>query len=453
MKIFLTRFTAVLICVLSCAGANAQTPIAVKVNGLQAPTVTMIVEYFAEDNWKNLQTIKDPQNGTYAGKVSFPHDGQYRFRFSSDPKRWCEFLIVRNDIPVNGIELTLDYTKLMGHPVKLYESNEQNAYMELIPKFNEVTLNKDSLDRFGLQYQQREQAFAKSCSEIAVKFPNTFTANLLARAAPAVIYTGNPDFAQNADSLTRFTALHFMDNMPIQHPDLLHHIAFVRRINLAYQYFEKTKQPDPYIDALMKKALISESMTTYAFKFLLDKMISFRNEPGLSYLITWYADDCTEEGHMEENTRNLLIALDNCKPGKTIEFLTLPDANGKMISSKKVFAENKVTILLFWRANCSHCKEFEPKLEEYYAQYHSNGLGVFAIGTDKTKEEWLVQDKLNESPWSSVFLAYDQRKDFSKRFPVPSTPTLIAVDQNGVVLKRLITRSKIETEIKELLGL
>ena len=453
MKIFLTRFTAVLICVLSCAGANAQTPIAVKVNGLQAPTVTMIVEYFAEDNWKNLQTIKDPQNGTYAGKVSFPHDGQYRFRFSSDPKRWCEFLIVRNDIPVNGIELTLDYTKLMGHPVKLYESNEQNAYMELIPKFNEVTLNKDSLDRFGLQYQQREQAFAKSCSEIAVKFPNTFTANLLAKAAPAVIYTGNPDFAQNADSLTRFTAWHFMDNMPIQHPDLLHHIAFVRRINLAYQYFEKTKQPDPYIDALMKKALISESMTTYAFKFLLDKMISFRNEPGLSYLITWYADDCTEEGHMEENTRNLLIALDNCKPGKTIEFLTLPDANGKMISSKKVFAENKVTILLFWRANCSHCKEFEPKLEEYYAQYHSKGLGVFAIGTDKTKEEWLVQDKLNESPWSSVFLAYDQRKDFSKRFPVPSTPTLIAVDQNGVVLKRLITRSKIETEIKELLGL
>jgi thiol-disulfide isomerase/thioredoxin len=453
MKIFLTPFTAVLIGVLSIAGAYAQTPIAVKVNGLQAPTVTMIVEYFAEDNWKNLQTVKDPQNGTYAGKVAFPHDGQYRFRFSSDPKRWCEFLIVRNDIPVNGIELTLDYTKLMGHPVKLYESNEQNAYMELIPKFNEVTLNKDSLDRFGLQYQQREQAFAKSCSEIAVKFPNTFTANLLAKAAPAVIYTGNPDFAQNADSLTRFTAWHFMDNMPIQHPDLLHHIAFVRRINLAYQYFEKTKQPDPYIDALMKKALISESMTTYAFKFLLDKMISFRNEPGLSYLITWYADDCTEEGHMEENTRNLLIALDNCKPGKTIEFLTLPDANGKMISSKKVFAENKVTILLFWRANCSHCKEFEPKLEEYYAQYHSKGLGVFAIGTDKTKDEWLVQDKLNESPWSSVFLAYDQRKDFSKRFPVPSTPTLIAVDQNGVVLKRLITRSKIETEIKELLGL
>lgn len=432
---------------------QSQTPVAVKVNGLQAPTVTMIVEYFSEDNWKNLQIIKDPQNGTYAGRVNFPHDGQYRLRFSSDPKRWCEFLVVRNDLPASGIEITLEYTQLKGHPIKLYNSPEQIAYTQLIAKFNEVSLNRDSLDRFGLEYQLREQAFAVLCREIIEKYPQTFTSALLAKAAPAALYTGDPEFVQNPDSLTRFTALHVMDGMPVQHPDLLHHIAFVRRINLAYQYFEKTKQPELYIDALMKGVLASETMTAYMFKFLLDKMISFRNEPGLSYLITWYADDCTEEGHMEENTRNLLVALDNCKPGKSIEFLTLPDASGKSIASKKVFLENKVTILLFWRANCSHCKEFEPRLEELYAQYHSLGLGVYAIGTDKTQEEWVVQDKINDSPWPSVFLAYDQRKDFSKRFPVPSTPTLLAVDENGIVLRRLITRSKIEAEIKDLLGL
>jgi thiol-disulfide isomerase/thioredoxin len=453
MKRFLIVLAWLISLTRSHAELVAQTPVAVKVNGLQAPTVTMIVEYFAEDNWKNLQVIKDPQNGTYAGKVNFPHDGQYRFRFSSDPKRWGEFLIVRNDIPANGIDITLEYAQLKGHPIKLYESPEQNAYMEVIPKFNEVSINRDSLDRFGLEYQMREQAFAKACAEIATKYPGTFTANVIARSAPAPVYTGNPAHAQNADSLVRFVSLHVMDGKPIQHPDLLHHIAFVRRINIAYQYFEKTKQPEPYIDALMKKSLESEAMTSYMFKFLLDKMIAFRNEPGLSYLIMWYADDCTEEGHIEDNTRNLLIALDRVKPGKTIEFLTLPDADGKMISSKQVFSENKVTILLFWRANCNHCMEFEPKLEEYYAQYHSKGLGVYGIGTDKTLEEWLPQDKLNESPWPSVFLAYDQRKDFNKRFPVPSTPTLIAVDSKGVVLKRLITRSKIESEIKELLGL
>ncbi|MFM2201835.1 MAG: hypothetical protein RL040_1035, partial [Bacteroidota bacterium] len=105
MKSFTCRIHALVLLVVFTLSARAQTPVAVKVNGLQAPTVTMIVEYFADDNWKNLQTIKDPQAGTYAGKITFPHDGQYRFRFSSDPKKWCEFLIVRKDIPANGIEL------------------------------------------------------------------------------------------------------------------------------------------------------------------------------------------------------------------------------------------------------------------------------------------------------------------------------------------------------------
>jgi thiol-disulfide isomerase/thioredoxin len=432
---------------------RSQTPVAVKVNGLQAPTVTMIVEYFGEDNWKNLQVIKDPQNGTYADKVSFPHNGQYRFRFSSDPKRWFEFLYVKQDMPVGGINLTIDYTQLKGQIMKLHESPEQNAYLELMTAFNTVSMNRDSLDRFGLQYQQREQDYAKLCLDVAARFPQTWTANLLCKVTPAPIYDGSSDFAGNPDTLMKFISMNAFKEASLNHPDVLYHMAFVRRMNVTYLYFEKNKLPEPYIDLLMKKALVSEAMTTYMFKFLLDKMISFRNEPGLSYLITWYADDCTEEGHMEENTRNLLTALEKCKPGKAIEMLTLPDVNGKMQPMKKTIAENKITIILFWRANCSHCKEFEPKLEEYYARYHEKGLGVYAIGTDKTQEEWSVQDKLNDSPWTSVFLAYDQRKDFNKRFPVPSTPALLAVDQNGVVVKRLITRSKIESEIKEMLGL
>lgn len=430
-----------------------QTPVAVKVNGLQAPTVTMIVEYFMEDNWKNLQVIKDPQNGTYAGKIKFPHDGQYRFRFSSDPKRWCEFLIVNNDIPLDGIELTLEYQQLKGQVIKLYDSQEQNVYFDVITRYNEVSVNKDSLDRFSLPYQLREQEFAAYCAGIAAKYPNLWTTRVICNVAPSPLYAGDPQFAANADSLAKFWAMHAFDGMKLNDPDVLHHLAFVRRINIAYIYFDKNNLPEMYIDLLMKKAMVSESMTAYMFKFLLDKMISFRNEPGLSYLITWYADDCTEEGHMEENTRNLLTALEKCKPGKTIEMLTLPDVNGKMHAMKQTIAENKITIILFWRANCSHCKEFEPKLEEFYAQYHEKGLGVYAIGTDKTQEEWAVQDKLNGSPWTSVFLAMDQRKDFNKRFPVPSTPALLAVDQNGVVVKRLITRSKIESEIKEMLGL
>ncbi|MFM7234808.1 MAG: hypothetical protein ACKOZM_09460, partial [Flavobacteriales bacterium] len=80
MKRVFVLFYCIILASLLATSTAAQTPVAVRVNGLQAPTVTMIVEYFAEDNWKNLHVIKDPQSGTYAGKVNFPHDVQYRFR-------------------------------------------------------------------------------------------------------------------------------------------------------------------------------------------------------------------------------------------------------------------------------------------------------------------------------------------------------------------------------------
>ncbi|MFM7729933.1 MAG: TlpA family protein disulfide reductase, partial [Flavobacteriales bacterium] len=92
-----------------------------------------------------------------------------------------------------------------------------------------------------------------------------------------------------------------------------------------------------------------------------------------------------------------------------------------------------------------------PVLESMYEKYHAQGLGVYAIGTDKTEEEWRQQATANHSPWTSVFLSFDQRKDFNKRFPVPSTPTLIAVNKDGVIMRRMILRSKIEDWILELL--
>jgi len=90
-------------------------------------------------------------------------------------------------------------------------------------------------------------------------------------------------------------------------------------------------------------------------------------------------------------------------------------------------------------------------LEDIYARYHSMGLEVYAIGTDNEEKPWRDQATLNNSPWPSVYLARESRKDFNKKYPVPSTPTLIAVDENGVILRRLIMRSKLEDVLKELL--
>jgi thioredoxin-related protein len=81
------------------------------------------------------------------------------------------------------------------------------------------------------------------------------------------------------------------------------------------------------------------------------------------------------------------------------------------------------------------------------------GVEVYAIGSDKEEADWRKKATELNAPWKSVFLSYDSRKDFSKKYPVPSTPTLIAIDANGKVLRRLIMRSKLEIALDEMLEL
>jgi thioredoxin-related protein len=87
-----------------------------------------------------------------------------------------------------------------------------------------------------------------------------------------------------------------------------------------------------------------------------------------------------------------------------------------------------------------------------YDRYHPQGLEVYAISIDKTQEDWSNYVKAHPQPWKDVFLSFQVRKEFNQHYPVPSTPTLIALDKDGRVVSRLIVRSKAEEFIKEELG-
>jgi len=423
-----------------------------KAEGVKSAGIQMILEYFDEDSWKNLTNIPINTDGTYSAQVKFPRQGQYRIRLNADPKKWSDFWLPAARIQ-QPLELNFSRYQLDGNPLTIDNSAEQRAYVRLVKEYNRVVLNQDTLDRKKWPYLKREMGFAVLCDSIRKAYPGTFPADVLAVTLPVNITDTVEAKKLSVDSLRRFMQWNIFSGAKTFSPLLKYHSSLQRRVQVSATFFDEIKRMDHLIDLMMKKVLHDEELTSFMFRFLLDKMIDYRNEPGLSYLLTWYADDCAEGNHSSQETKNLVAALENCEPGKTIEFLTLPDSSGKMISSKEVYAKNKVTILLFWKASCSHCKEFEPKLEGLFEKYHPQGLGVYAIGTDANMDEWKVQNSINDSPWPSVFLAMDQRRDFNKRFPVPGTPALMAVDQQGKIISRMLMRGKIEELIREMLGL
>ncbi len=430
---------------------SAQDNVVVKVHSLPSPNINCIFEYFYEEGWKNLTSKSFEQGDKISLNIKFEHTGQYRIRMASNPEHWGDFIvdISKGNSPALNIEV--NYNDLKKQPIRIDTSKEHDAYSSLMIAYNSLSLNPDSLERNSLDYLKKEREFYSLCEKTRAEFPGTYTGDVLAKVLGAPIAPFWKFPAPSVDSLRAYNAKHGLDYLNLTNHDVFHHIGFVRKLNLHFNYFFEQKITEQYIDQVMVKALADDNATTFLFKFLLDKMIAYKDENGLSYLITWYSSDCAEGDLLNDATKNLLHALENCKPGNKVEMLTLPDINGRLIAMSDIVAKNKITLLLFWKSSCSHCKEFEPVLEGIYEKYHPLGVEVYAIGTDKQQEAWQSEMKIRTSAWPSVFLAFTARKDFSKRFPVPSTPTLIAVDQNGKILRRMIMRSKLESILDEML--
>jgi thiol-disulfide isomerase/thioredoxin len=105
---------------------------------------------------------------------------------------------------------------------------------------------------------------------------------------------------------------------------------------------------------------------------------------------------------------------------------------------------------MFWRTDCSHCREFEPELEEYYKKYKSAGLEIIGISLDQDEATW--KNYLADHPmkWTNLRpSSMDQRMQIVTNFPVPGTPTIIVVDKNFMVKNRMIIRQTIEEYLKE----
>jgi thiol-disulfide isomerase/thioredoxin len=444
------RSLAVLFLIFLVSFLHAQENVSFHIRN--APVNTrLILEYFMEDGWKNLDGKELDAQGKLMLQVNFDHPGQYRIRLSSDPEKWGDFLINPEMVGTPKLTIETEYKLLRKLPLMIVQNPESEPYSKLMPAYHRLTLNPDTLSRSGLAYLERERNFFQLCDSIATAYPNTYTGKFLTKLLGAPISPAWQSSPISPDSILAYNAKHQFDFVPFRDKNIIYHIGTIRKLNLHFDFFKTRNQEIVYIDQIMTKGLADETVSAWLFRFMLDKLIDNKNEEALTYFLTWYSSDCQENDHTTAETKKLLSALEHCKPGNVIEFLNLPDVNGQHISMKDVFAKNKVTIIMFWKTNCSHCREFKPELKKLYEKYHAQGVEVYAIATDKNQTDWQPVAKSDDVPWINVYLESAARQNFNSRFPVPSTPTLMAVDKNGVILKRMVQRSNLEAILIDLL--
>ncbi len=423
-------------------------------NQVPNPGTKVIFEYIYGQEWKQIEMKALDAKGNVSFIFTPPVQGQYRFRFPTGKNgtTWSDFILISKKGEPNTFDFTIDYNSMSGNPLVVNNSKENSLYFPLMTAFVEY-------DALRLQKPQQKDKLLESqrklnqlSRKIALENKGTFVGDIVSDLVYQPMFEDySPEKIEGLnDSL--FYAKFGISKLPYYETGALNHNLFVRSLERYFKHFQNDKNPSytiDFIDGVMTRSGGLEEVDQFLFKYLLDKMLGYKNEEGLTHLLTHYAQDCTEHGEGNSQTEQLVKTLKEVEPGKKAFPLTLPDINGKNISLIETCKKNELTLILFWKSSCNHCEEFKPVLKEIYDRYHAQGLEVYAISIDKTQEDWSNYVKAHPQPWKDVFLSFAVRKEFNQHYPVPSTPTLIALDKDGRVISRLIVRSKAEDFIKE----
>jgi len=442
MKSILTLIVA-----LSFTVGFGQTNLNIHVENIPAQNSKKVfLEAFEKDQW---QILDNAELNNY-GDLTFPftpsHIGQYRLRFSGTGKVWTDFYINPRTLP-KSINFPIDFPTLKGLPSSLYSSTEQTDYVELATLYSNLQIEYDSYKSVTHPAFLNKQKVLNNL--ILEKGKEGKTSEIHSTLGPVFWRRLPHDFMQ-FDSTIYFK--HFLGNVDYNNENILFHYAFIRGLN---QYFNQLYRAYPkeyaqkFIDELLGRMGENEAVNQFLHSFILNKMLDYKNEEGLSYYLNNYAEGCSDNASFNVNTKNLIESLKNCTPGKKAAELKYPNAEGKSVSLEETCKKNKITLVMFWRSNCSHCEEFHPKLAEIYKKYHSEGLEIYAISIDKEEAPWKNHLLKHQQPWINVLPPMDKRPYLAKNYPSPSTPTLIALDKDMKVISRLIMRSKLENFLEE----
>jgi peroxiredoxin len=111
----------------------------------------------------------------------------------------------------------------------------------------------------------------------------------------------------------------------------------------------------------------------------------------------------------------------------------LKDTNGKKVSSKKLYKDNKLTVIDFWEVGCKPCNELLPHLQDYKDKFKKQGVDVVIISRDKALTQSQVAPFFTSNKYSfQVLLDGDQ--SVSRSFGVKAAPATFIIAPDGKLL-------------------
>ena len=344
-------------------------------------------------------------------------------------------------------------------------SAENTLFYDYLNFLNERRREAEGLKEAGQEpgpeaFADLNRRVSERQEQLMQEHPGSFTAAIIRANLPL----GEPDFsgteAEVQEKRWRYSQQHFFDNIDLADPRMLRTPFLFERVDY-YVNKLQVQHPDTLaraIDGVLEKMRPAPAVFQYY-------LVHFLNTYAASQVVgqdaiyvhlaeRYYATgeaDWTDEEQREEIVENAR-RLEPLLIGKKAPDIEMQRPDGSPVSLYAV--EAPITILYFWRYDCSHCQKSTPHMKAFYEAYKDRGVKIFAVCVKRDEDELKAcWDYVGENGLGEWIQTGDPgyKSFFPVKYDIRSTPRIFVLGPDKTILSKSIAAEQLGEVVDMLL--